>query len=134
MGDRKCRAVSFVVSGVPVAKGRPRLGRGNVFTPQRTVDYETVVGLVARSVMGSAPLLEAPIEARLEFFFPYRKRKYGGKKPVFHVSRPDLDNLEKAILDACNGIVYKDDAGVAVVYKEKLLDDVPRVVVHFREI
>lgn len=129
------RGISFTVTGLPVAKARPRLGKGgNTYTPQRTVNYETVVGLVARSVMGNNPFLEPPIRAHLTFYFPYRKKKYAGKKPAYYVSRPDLDNLEKAILDACNGIIYKDDAGVASVWKVKRLDDFPRVEVLFREI
>lgn len=34
--------------------------------------------------------------------------------------KPDLDNLTKAVLDACNGIVWKDDGCIVWLELKKL--------------
>jgi Holliday junction resolvase RusA-like endonuclease len=39
-----------------------------------------------------------------------------------HVSKPDIDNLDKAFLDAATGILFKDDAQVFRKYSEKKYD------------
>ena len=38
---------------------------------------------------------------------------------VAYTSRPDVDNVSKAIMDALNGVAYKDDAQVSVLVCEK---------------
>jgi Holliday junction resolvase RusA-like endonuclease len=41
------------------------------------------------------------------------------KKTGWHVSRPDIDNIVKAILDGLNGVVFADDASVAQLVSSK---------------
>jgi Holliday junction resolvase RusA-like endonuclease len=41
------------------------------------------------------------------------------KKTGWHVSRPDIDNIVKAILDGLNGVVFADDASVAQLVASK---------------
>ena len=44
--------------------------------------------------------------------------------------RVDLDNLSKAVLDAMNGIVYKDDTEVIELHLKKMVvKDNPGVIV-----
>lgn len=45
--------------------------------------------------------------------------------PVF--VKPDLDNYEKALMDAINGICYKDDGQVAKKNAEKFYSYRPRI-------
>ena len=44
-------------------------------------------------------------------------------------TKPDADNLAKAITDAMNGIVYADDAQIAELVCKKLYGAEPRVMV-----
>ncbi|UIF88339.1 RusA family crossover junction endodeoxyribonuclease (plasmid) [Cupriavidus necator] len=44
-------------------------------------------------------------------------------------NKPDLDNIEKAVTDACNGVVYADDALICDVVKAKRYAIESRVVV-----
>ena len=39
--------------------------------------------------------------------------------------RPDLDNLIKALTDACNGIVWRDDAQIVRLMAEKRYSEQP---------
>lgn len=51
--------------------------------------------------------LNIPISMQVSFFLaPPKSMK---NAPKFHVKKPDLDNLVKAVLDAGNGVLFKDD-------------------------
>ena len=58
------KELNFVVPGKPVPKGRPRLGKGHVYTPKKTKDYEKKVAMVAlqaRQICGLKKLT-GPVE------------------------------------------------------------------------
>jgi Holliday junction resolvase RusA-like endonuclease len=38
----------------------------------------------------------------------------------FHVKKPDIDNLDKFLMDCCNGVVWVDDKQVAVKESKKV--------------
>ena len=56
-------------------------------------------------------------------------KKQAAHLDQFHTQKPDLDNLEKAILDGLNRIAFADDSQVALVYKLKRWDMTSRTVV-----
>jgi Holliday junction resolvase RusA-like endonuclease len=114
--------IRFSVKIEPRGKGRPRATvRGNhasVYTDGKTRKYEAAVRAVAvRSMAGGAPLA-GPIEVVLRFRIPIpvsysNKRRaaiLAGQEPYFGAF--DSDNLAKAWLDACNGVVFADDKQV----------------------
>ncbi|MDI2595004.1 RusA family crossover junction endodeoxyribonuclease [Pseudomonas sp. 681] len=117
MSDLK--PVSFVVPGEPQGKGRARIGKvGNfarMYTPAKTVAYEGLVALAAQDVMQGRELIDGPvlIELRIVHSVPQSKSKkwkaqaLAGEIPC--MKKPDTDNVLKAICDACNGVVFKDD-------------------------
>ena len=55
-------------------------------------------------------------------------RKEGSKKRLqqirdgedFPTKKPDIDNIEKIIEDALNGLAYKDDSQIVEVFKRKI--------------
>ena len=141
------RKIEFFVPGTPVGKGRPRAARRGagvvMFTPGKTADYEALVAATAAAALaGDAPThqrLDGPLEAMLEMRFPVpaswskakRARALAGVE--WHTSKPDADNVAKAILDACNGVVFRDDAQVAMLVATKAFSDEPGVRVVIRE-
>lgn len=76
-----------------------------------------------------------PLELKLWFVFPRpasRTRKRNQHQRLWHASRPDCDNLAKAVLDALNGLAWVDDSQVARLNVEKvygLPQDAPHVLV-----
>jgi Holliday junction resolvase RusA-like endonuclease len=80
----------------PLPKGRHRTGNGRPYTPERTRTYEHAVRTLARCQLGPITPFAGDVGADIVF---YRK----GRR------RADLDNLEKAFLDALNGFMYIDD-------------------------
>ena len=49
------------------------------------------------------------------------------------VTRPDVDNYAKAILDSLNGIVWIDDSQIVALHVYKYYADKPRVVIKVEE-
>lgn len=107
----------FIIPLRPKAKGRPR-HRGNVsYTPKETKEFEDAVGHYYKRDCGEPPT-EKPVMVTLLFNFaiPKSMRSAGRAKAMMgtcpYASRPDLDNIEKAVMDALNGLAYKDDSQV----------------------
>jgi Holliday junction resolvase RusA-like endonuclease len=117
--------IKLTIPGIPVAKARPRVGRnGHAFTPQKTVNYES---LVQHSYMDQAEgqKLEGPLLIKIDFYFPIpksytkkRKEKIGLLKEL-HTKKPDIDNCIKSITDALNKFAYNDDSQIVRITAAK---------------
>ena len=143
------RQIEFFVPGAPVGKGRPRAARRGtgvvMFTPEKTADYEALVATTAATALaramciGTSQLLDGPLEAVLEMRFPVpaswskakRARALAGVE--WHTSKPDADNVAKAVLDACNGVVFRDDSQIVILIATKAFSEEPGVRVVIRE-
>ena len=90
--------MDFFVAGKPVAKARPRVGKHGTYTPANTREWEELVAWSAKAKMGATEPMQERLRVHLVFF--------GASK----IS--DLDNLAKSVLDAMNGLVYKDDSQI----------------------
>lgn len=127
--------MSFTVYGNPVPKARPRViskgGRTWSFTPKKSAEWEKKVSMEARKHFETPT--DNPVELFLEFYLKTPKSKMN---KLFVQTIPDLDNLEKSILDALNGVAYKDDRLVVSKYSTKYYSntDKPRVVITVKEI
>lgn len=99
-----------------IGKGRPRMTRGgHVYTPQETRIFENTVQFYLKKHYRAEPYLGA-LSIALNFQF-IRART---NKKTHHVSRPDIDNCVKGILDAANKILYKDDAQIVALSVTKV--------------
>lgn len=128
----------FTIPGKPCGKGRPRFTKsGHTFTPEKTVNYETLVKLAFRQAYLSAEPIAAKVEviAKITAYYPIpvsaskklqAHMRTGLMKPT---TKPDTDNIAKICLDALNGIAYHDDAQIVELQVSKLYSDEPRVVV-----
>ncbi|RTK93079.1 RusA family crossover junction endodeoxyribonuclease [Candidatus Saccharibacteria bacterium] len=95
----------------PEPKARPRVGKfGNVYTPRQTAAYENLLRLYIKNKFMTGPL-------RVEIGIFLLKPKTSKNK--FPVVKPDIDNYVKAVLDAMNGFLFKDDCQVVELYAYK---------------
>jgi len=127
--------VDIVLAGAPVAKGRVRMTRaGHAYTPERTVNYESMLALAAQQAMGGRPLFEGPLRVAVSAFMPIAESKpkkwkaaalAGLERPT---KKPDLDNLAKT-LDALNLVVWVDDSQIVDMTITKHYSDQPRMEV-----
>jgi len=111
---------TITIPGNPVPKGRPRAVRGRIITPQRTRDYEKLVGHYATLKWRREPT-KARLFVSLRF---YRDNE----------RRADFDNLTKSVLDGLQGIVYVDDSQIKEAHIRVEVDqENPRVEVWVRD-
>lgn len=86
----------------PVPKGRPRFGSGHVYTPERTSQFETTVRWLLRQATLKQGLIIPVLAGDIGLHVTCWVGRMGS----------DFDNYLKAISDAANGIVWKDDRQV----------------------
>jgi Holliday junction resolvase RusA-like endonuclease len=115
-------SISFTVPGPPVAKARARVvlncGKVRAFTPAKTASYENLVRMAfADKYPGFIPREGA---VRLTIHAAFQITAEAKKSHALLVTkRPDIDNCAKSVMDALNGLAWRDDAQVTdlTVYK-----------------
>lgn len=124
------RLVSFTLPGKPQAKGRPiatgRHGRTRVYTPARTVAYEAQIAAAARAALGDDEMIDGAVE--IEILVRLEPSKWVSRAArdgmlngsVKATKRPDLDNVVKAIIDGCCGVIFPDDASITRISARKV--------------
>ena len=135
-------SVRFEIPGPVVGKQRPKVGRRGghvaVYTPEKTVSYEALVKLAAQAAMSGRQPLAGAVEVNIVMLFDIPKSFSrikraqaitGELKPIV---KPDIDNVCKAILDACNGTVYRDDAQATDANLRKRYGLIPGAYVEVR--
>lgn len=133
--------VEIILAGVPVGKGRPRFVKstGRAFTPEKTVRFEDRLSIVAQEAMAGRPPLDGPLEVELEVRMPVplskpkRWRDAALAGLIRPTKKPDADNFAKG-LDACNMIVWVDDAQIVDLKVTKIYHEAPAFVARVREI
>lgn len=108
--------ISFFVPGEPVPKGRPRMFRGKdggigSYTPDKTTAWEQTIKYHASQIVKAAGMAEGALAVEFDFRMP-RPASVSEKKRAYPMVKPDLDNLDKAVMDALNKLVWADDAQV----------------------
>lgn len=108
--------ITLTLPLAPQPKERPRLGKaGRIYTPKATAEYEHAVRLCAAHL----PSLEGALRLDAVFIFDRPKSlKSRGRSP--RTSRPDLDNLLKALCDGLQGALFADDAQVVEMHAAKV--------------
>ena len=132
--------ITFTVPGTPQGKGRakathiPGLGT-RMYTPAKTVQYEGLIAHAAQAAMAGRPLIEGPVHIDL-FIRCAVPASWSGKKQrmamageIIPQTKPDADNIVKAVGDACNGVVWKDDVQAVDGAWRKRYSATPGVVV-----
>lgn len=127
-------AVFIRVTGHPTAKGRARTGKnGNHYTPAKTRSAERDVRMLARQAMGARLPMAGPLVCGIVATFavpkswPKWKRELALAGGVAHTAKPDKDNIEKLLCDACNGVVWLDDAQIVAGSVCKTYGEAPGV-------
>jgi Holliday junction resolvase RusA-like endonuclease len=125
---------------LPVPKERARTVRTKddktiSFTPARTKRFTQDVSNVLLMVLkGNQPLV-GPVKLTMVFrmeipvSWPIWKKEAASLGHIAPTSRPDMDNLEKALLDALNEKAFTDDAYVVERNARKIYSNTPGISV-----
>ena len=101
--------IQFWVEGKPVTK--QKLDPGHRL-PARVKAWEANIKVHARSAMQHSPRFEkitGPVRCHLALVLPDRRKR-------------DVDNLSKAVLDGCNGVLWEDDTQIIDLHLTKGYD------------
>lgn len=110
-----------------------------MYDPKESRDYKQYVSLIARQHAPKKPY-DGELSVHLKIYrqIPKSTTKKdralylaGLKRPVV---KPDTDNYQKAVLDALNDIIWKDDSQIVDLRGEKYYSDKPRVEISVREL
>lgn len=136
--------IAFTVYGIPVAQGRPRTaviaGHAVVYDPGKSKDYKHYVKVAASQALGDSALLERPLQVEIVAVLPipqsFSKKKHiealcGNLRPA---KKPDADNFQKCVWDACNGVVWRDDSQIVDARIKKLYGEKPLIKVEVKEL
>ena len=139
--------IEFKVEGKAVPQPRPRVvrmrnGQTRAYNSEKSVVYKRIVKAAALSEMNKQRLTmtDRPLAMRLTFVFSppksYTKKKLEAVKrgELRYTKKPDLDNLAKAILDACNNTVYKDDSQIITLSINKEYGHTDHVAVEITQL
>jgi Holliday junction resolvase RusA-like endonuclease len=130
----------FTVPGEPRGKGRPRFTKqGHTYTDSETKAYEQKIIAYYRKTFGSFRWPDNSfIAVKVVAYYPIPKSAtkaqlaamQAGK--IFPSRKPDIDNVLKVVLDALNGVAYKDDSRVVCVEAEKKYSFEPRLEIEVK--
>lgn len=120
----------FEVISAPVAKARPRFGKGRVFTPRATEKHEWEIRQAFLATFPAHVPLEGPVSLKAKAFIAMPKSiPKKRRETALPVVRPDAANLLKCLEDALNGVAWKNDAQLTDIWIAKRYvnnGDVPR--------
>ena len=89
------------------------------YTDKDQREYERFAAMCAQQGMQGHEKFVGPCALYLKFYFEVPKsRARKIQEGDWHPQRPDRDNCEKSIMDACNGIVWADDCTVCFGQQE----------------
>ena len=129
--------LQFWVHGLPKAQPRAKAttigGRhARMYTPPVANQWKSDIATIFRQEYPNVDPLQCAVSMLIHFYLPRPKGHFGTGKnagklkesaPKFHTTKPDVDNLGKAVLDALKGHAWRDDSQVCSVWKNKWYAD-----------
>ena len=135
--------IRFTIYGNPTAKGRPRFSvRGKfarAYTPAKTAQAENNLRAQALAYKPVKPL-ETPLIVNIKVYrsmpksMSKKRIELAEKGNLRPITKPDVDNYQKLIYDALNGIFWRDDSQIVEATTAKFYSAAPRIEIEISEI
>ena len=126
-----------------IGKERPRFNmyQKRTYTPTKTKKYEETIKYMFRQKYGQK-FNPSENEIYIKIDATYAPPKSYSKKKrqmlidgqVGYTQKPDCDNIAKAVLDALNGVVWKDDKQVVGLLVFKTYGEEDKINIEIREV
>ncbi len=110
----------FIVPGNPQGKATARSSPYSIrpYTPDKTRDYMNLIKMFAQRAVTRDWNLTDVFVVQINAYFeipkswPKWRQQAAAEGLIPHTSKPDGDNITKAVCDALNGVVWTDDSRV----------------------
>lgn len=118
----------------PKSAPRPRVTKNGTYNNADYTKWKNGLKLLAKTKCKKP--LEGAIFMKIEYFYNIPKSWNKAKKEnaKWHTFKPDIDNLQKSVLDALNGIAYIDDSQVCYIQARKKYADIDGVKIEIERI
>lgn len=136
--------IRIEIPGPAVPQGRPRAtvvyGHVKLYDPAKSRAYKQTVAIYARQAMGQRLPTKRAVSCRLRIYRQIpasdsrHKRDLKASGFIRPTVKPDLDNVFKAVTDACTGIVWHDDNQIVEAHIVKQYSDRPRAILEVEEL
>lgn len=122
-----CQMISLDLFGDPIAQIRPKFSKRGEFVQIYDPQSKLKEGFrwQIRSQYREDPLT-IPIALDIIFYMPIPQSTSGIKKRqmangvIQHIKKPDIDNLQKLVLDCLSKIVFHDDSQIVEIRAKKI--------------
>jgi Holliday junction resolvase RusA-like endonuclease len=114
-------------------KQRVRIGKNYRYTPKETVNFESYIKYQCYNEMAGIPMFDEAIVVDILSYrevpksWSKKKRQEALKGQIYPTSKPDIDNVAKALLDAMNNVVYADDKYITSLNVKKRYAETPSI-------
>ena len=131
------------VPGVPKGQPRPRAfshnGKARMYDPGTAEGWKAAIAAEVQPHLPPEPF-GGPVAVSLRLVMPrpkthYRKAGLKPEAPAWHASKPDIDNIVKAVCDALTTIgLWCDDAQVCRLTASRIYGDKPGTLLEVKEV
>jgi Holliday junction resolvase RusA-like endonuclease len=128
--------IEIWIPGPPIAKRRHRsaIVDGKISTYSDQKDQSRRISILALQQTHGEPL-QGALSIKMDFGMPIPKGVSKSKRDamlcgnIAHTKTPDLDNLEKMVLDCLNKIAWNDDKQIVEIHSRKFYSDEPGTMI-----
>lgn len=121
--------IEFDVLGVAVPQGSasafPNRKTGGVVVVTKSKKLKAWRKAVSEAATAVSPPTPCPGAFSVSICFSFLRPKSRKAGETMMTTRPDIDKLIRAVLDACTGIIWHDDSQVCMIHAEKVYGMLP---------
>jgi len=128
--------ITFTLDIIPEPQKQTRFairgGKPRCYDPSTA--YKTQLQWQMKAYAPKEPF-PGPVRVDYTFYLPIPKDTSWIKKQqmftgfIFHIKKPDLDNLAYVVTNAMKDIIYKDDSQIVFKSARKMYGEKPRIIV-----
>jgi Holliday junction resolvase RusA-like endonuclease len=136
-------SLRFEILGNPCAKQSARFTKSGIkYQPKEVIqNADNIRSQIVIQLPKDFQIIDGPVKVATVYIFPPLKSFTKKMKQfiangglIIKSTKPDLDNLEKAINDAMQGVVLVNDALISRVVKGRYYGMTPKIIVSITEI
>ena len=134
--------LTLTVPGEPMGKQRPRRASNirGTYTPQKTLNYETLIKELFIIKYPDFKPIEGAVEISIGIYLTIPKSKSKKKQEemamdtIKALKNPDVDNVLKIVMDALEGLAYRNDNQVVTAHPTKRWSNTPRIDIKIQDV
>lgn len=136
------RSIQLTIDETPIPASRPRVTKYSTYYKEPYLSYKAkLLDYMTKATSGYKNPVFAkyePLHIDIIFYMPIPKSISKKKAKLllgsYHTKKPDKDNLEKAVLDSMNGLMYYDDGQICSSTVKKIYSDKPRTEINIQSL